>query len=193
MGGSGAGKTTLIDVILGLLEPQTGGVLYNGQPMDFNRMREWRSQVAYLPQQVFLIDDTFRRNIALGLDENEIDDVRVVMAAEQAQLADLIKGLPDGIETVLGERGIRLSGGQRQRVALARAFYHQRDVLVLDESTSALDNETEREVVREISQLKGSNTMIVIAHRLTTLQHCDRIYRLDAGCIVDSGSYESII
>ena len=183
VGPSGAGKTTLVDVLLGLLEPQQGELRYNDRPLR-GALAEWRAQVAYLPQQVFLVDDSLRRNIALGEAESEIDEARIDEAVRQARLAELVEQLPDGVRTRIGERGVRLSGGQRQRVALARAFYHGRSVLVLDEATSALDNETEREIVEEIRRLKGTKTLIVIAHRLTTVQHCERIYRLENGRIV---------
>lgn len=192
IGPSGSGKTTLVDVLLGLLEPQTGEITYNSQALR-RSLAAWRSQVAYLPQQVFLIDDTLRRNVALGLKDHDIDAQRLHEALRQARLAELVVQLPDGLDTILGERGARLSGGQRQRVALARAFYHGRSVLVMDEATSALDHETEREIVEEIRRLKGQKTLLVIAHRLTTVQHCDRIYRLKAGSIVEQGSYEEVV
>ena len=140
-----------------------------------------------------MIDDSVRHNISLGSAKGNLDSEKTEKAIKQAQLSDLISELPDGVDTQLGEQGIRLSGGQRQRVALARAFYHQREVLVLDEATSALDTETEREIVDEIQRLKGNVTMIVIAHRLSTLQHCDRIYRLDKGEIIGVGSYKDMI
>ena len=189
MGSSGSGKTTLVDVLLGLLDPQEGEISYNGKPMG-DSLSKWRSQVAYLPQQVFLIDNTFRNNIALGMEDEEINDIQLHEAIRQARLKDLVEQLPNGVETLLGERGIRLSGGQRQRVSLARAFYHGRSVLVMDEATSSLDNETELEIVDEIKHLKGKKTMIVIAHRLSTIQHCTRIYRLENGEITGSGSPE---
>ena len=192
IGTSGSGKTTLVDVMLGLLEPQTGALEYNGHPLQ-ETLAEWRSQVAYLPQQVFLIDNSLRCNVALGETESEIDESRLQEALRQARLSELVKQLPQGVNTILGERGVRLSGGQRQRVALARAFYHGRSVLVMDEATSALDNETEKEIVNEIQRLKGHKTMIVIAHRLTTVQHCDRIYRLEKGQIVEEGTPEQVI
>ena len=192
VGPSGAGKTTLVDVLLGLLEPQTGNISYNGLPMQ-EALSDWRSQVAYLPQQVFLIDNTLKRNVALGVDDDQIDDTRLHEALFKARLRELMEQLPNGVETLLGERGLRLSGGQRQRVALARAFYHRRNVLVMDEATSALDDSTEKEIVKEIKHLKGKITMIVIAHRLTTVQHCDRIYRLDNGRIENEGSPEKVL
>lgn len=192
IGPSGSGKTTLVDVLLGLLEPQLGKIQYNYQPMQ-ERVAEWRANVAYLPQQVFLIDNTLRCNVALGVPEEEINEQSLNDALQKARLSELVQEFPDGVETLLGERGIRLSGGQRQRVALARAFYHGRSVLVMDEATSALDYETEHEIVEEIKQLKGQKTIIVIAHRLTTVQPCDRIYRLDKGEIVEQGSYADVV
>ncbi|MEK9702732.1 MAG: ABC transporter ATP-binding protein, partial [Deltaproteobacteria bacterium] len=192
IGPSGSGKTTLVDVLLGLLEPQTGMLEYNGHPLQ-ETLAEWRSQVAYLPQQVFLIDNTLRCNVALGEEESEIEELRLQEALRQARLSELVEQLPQGVNTILGERGVRLSGGQRQRVALARAFYHGRSVLVMDEATSALDNETEREIVAEIQRLKGQKTMIVIAHRLSTVQHCDRIYRLEHGRIVEVGTPQEVL
>lgn len=187
IGPSGSGKTTLVDVLLGLLEPQAGELRYNDRPLK-DALAEWRAQVAYLPQQVFLIDDTLRSNVALGVEETEIDEARLSEALRQARLEELVHQLPGGMDTVIGERGVRLSGGQRQRVALARAFYHGRNVLVMDEATNALDNETEREIVEEIRRLKGKRTLIVIAHRLTTVQYCDRIYRLQDGVTVEDSS-----
>ena len=190
MGHSGSGKTTLVDVLLGLLEPQEGRILFNGAPVK-DSLASWRGLVAYLPQNIFLIDDTLANNIALG--ETRIDEDRLREALKQARLEELVNQLPQGKDTLLGEHGIRLSGGQRQRVALARAFYHGRSVLIMDEATSALDQETEREIVEEIQRLKGMKTMIVIAHRLTTLRHCHHIYELHNGCLVRSGTYEEVV
>jgi ABC-type bacteriocin/lantibiotic exporter with double-glycine peptidase domain len=192
IGPSGSGKTTLVDVLLGLLEPQSGKIEFNGQSLQ-DKLGRWRSQVAYLPQQIFLVDNSLRCNVALGEEESEIDEFRLLEALHQARLSELVEQLPQGANTILGERGVRLSGGQRQRVALARAFYHKRSVLVMDEATSALDNETEKEIVEEILRLQGQKTMIVVAHRLTTVQHCDRIYRLDHGKIVEEGTPEQVL
>ena len=192
IGPSGSGKTTLVDVLLGLLEPQSGSLEYNGIPLQ-EILWDWRAQVAYLPQEVFLIDNTLKCNVALGVPDNMIDERRVLQALSQARLAKMLEQLPYGIETILGERGVRLSGGQRQRVALARAFYHRRSVLVMDEATSALDNSTEKEIVEEIKQLKGKITMIVIAHRLTTVEHCDRIYYLENGQVVKEGHPDKVL
>lgn len=192
IGSSGAGKTTLVDLILGLLETNEGSIQYNGENIA-DHMNEWRSQIAYLPQQSFIIDGSLRANVAIGVNESEVNDERVINSLEQASLGDVLKELPDGLETRLGEMGVRLSGGQRQRVALARAFYHGRDILVLDESTSALDTQTEEEIVNEIKGLQGKKTLIIIAHRLETLRHCSKIYRIEKGTIAAKGSYESII
>jgi ATP-binding cassette, subfamily B, bacterial PglK len=193
IGSSGSGKTTLIDIILGLLQPQNGEIYYNGEKLDKVLMEKWRSSVAYLPQDVFLIDDTLERNIALGVYDNEIDKTKVKNAILKSRLTSLVDDLPMGLETIVGERGVKLSGGQRQRISLARAFYHEREVLVMDESTSALDNKTEQEIVNEISHLKGEKTIIVIAHRITTLQHCNVIYRLDNGYLSEKLTYNEII
>ena len=192
IGTSGSGKTTLVDIFLGLLEVQSGDVLYNDKKLSKNDSSLY-SQVAYLPQQVFLIDSTLRKNIAIGITESEIDDDKLNKAIEQALLTKLVSKMPHGINTELGERGIKLSGGQRQRVALARAFYHGRNILVMDESTSALDNKTEKEIVDVIDRLHGKKTIIVIAHRLTTLKHVDIIYKLDNGRIVQKGTYSDIV
>jgi len=192
IGESGSGKSTLVDLLMGLLAPTSGKILFNGEPLA-DRLDDWRSNTAYLPQDVFLIDDKLRHNVALGIEEGKIDDDLLMEALQKARLSELVRELPSGVDTMLGERGVRLSGGQRQRVALARAFYHRREVLVLDEATSALDHETEREIVNEIQELKGEKTMIVIAHRLSTLQHCDRIYRLKKGKIIQTGTYDQVI
>jgi len=192
IGPSGSGKTTLVDMLLGLLEPQQGNIQYNGEGVK-TVLQQWRSQAAYIPQQVFLIDDTLRHNVAFGIDNDEIDNDRLQESLRQSKLIKVVEQLPQGVETILGENGVRLSGGQRQRVALARAFYHGRDILVMDEATSALDDQTEQEIVKEIDQLKGKKTMIVIAHRLTTLKHCNRIYKLENGRVVAVGSYKKLI
>jgi len=192
IGASGSGKTTLINTILGLIEPQSGNILYNNLPLN-NNIHKWHKHVAYLPQDSFITDDSVRHNVALGIEDSKIDDSHVYQSLRKASLDDLIEQLPDDINTILGENGMRLSGGQRQRIVLARAFYHNRDVLIMDESTSALDNATEREVVNEIQKLKGSITLIVIAHRMSTIEHCDRIYLLENGKIIDQGNYKHIV
>jgi len=181
IGTSGVGKTTFIDMLMGLFEPEEGKIFLDKEPLSDKVLNQWRSQIAYIPQQIFIIDDSLKKNVALGVPDDEIDMKKVELALKQSQLFSLLGQLPQGVETLLGERGIRLSGGQRQRVALARAFYHDRDVLIMDEATSALDNETEKEIVSEIQLLKGKKTLIVIAHRLSTIEHCDRILRLERG------------
>ena len=191
MGTSGAGKTTLVDVLLGLLEPQQGEILYNDKKL--KDIKTWQSQVAYLPQQVFLIDDSLRNNIALGVNDKDIDDRKIKESIRQASLNDIVEKLPQGIDTLIGERGIRLSGGQRQRIAIARAFYFDKSVFIMDESTSALDNETEEEIVQEIKLLKGKKTLIVIAHRHSTIKYCDIIYKLENGRIIETGKPDKIL
>ncbi|HAA32614.1 MAG TPA: ABC transporter ATP-binding protein [Cyanobacteria bacterium UBA8553] len=192
IGKSGAGKTTLVDVILGLLVPDTGDIKVDGISVGTN-LRPWQNLLGYIPQAIFLMDDTIESNIAFGVPENQIDRQRLNDAIQAAQLTDLLDQLPDGIKTVVGERGSRLSGGQRQRVGIARALYHECEILVLDEATSALDNETESLVTEAIKSLRGMKTMIIIAHRLSTIEHCDRIYMLEKGKIVKSGSYQEVV
>ena len=192
IGPSGAGKTTFLDVLLGLLEPQEGKIIFNQESFK-ESIDQWRSQVAYLPQEIFLTDSTLKSNVALGLPLEMIDEEKVCKSLSQAKLDSLVSELPNGVETLLGENGIRLSGGQRQRVALARSFYYQRNVLILDEATSSLDNETEREIVEEIKDFKAEKTLIVIAHRYSTIEHCDRIYKLDKGRIVSQGSFQEVV
>jgi ATP-binding cassette, subfamily B, bacterial PglK len=192
IGQSGAGKTTLVDVILGLLTPQQGDIKVDGISI-YGNLRSWQNLIGYIPQSIFLIDDTIEKNIAFGVPENEIDQQRLDKAIQAAQLSEVIENLPNGLKTRVGERGVMLSGGQRQRVGIARALYHEREILVLDEATSALDNETEQLVTEAIKSLSGVKTTIIIAHRLTTVEHCDRIYMLEKGRIVKSGSYQEVV
>jgi ABC-type multidrug transport system fused ATPase/permease subunit len=192
IGKSGAGKTTLVDVILGLLTPDTGEIKVDGISVGDN-LRSWQNLIGYIPQSIFLTDDTIERNIAFGVTDDKIDRKRLHQAIQAAQLTELMQDLPEGLETVVGERGVRLSGGQRQRVGIARALYHEREILVLDEATAALDNETESLVTEAIKSLSGKKTTIIIAHRLSTIEHCDRIYLLEKGQIVKSGSYQDVV
>lgn len=192
MGASGSGKTTLIDMLLGILNADGGRITYNGKPLGA-MLGVWQSKIAYLPQQVFLIDDTLKHNVALGVNECDIDEDKLYKSLKKSQLIKTTEKLVKGVNTVLGERGMRLSGGQRQRIALARAFYHNREILIMDEATSALDNETENEIVKEIKQLKGKKTLIVIAHRITTLKHCDRVYELKNGKIINTKQYCDLV
>ena len=192
VGPSGSGKSTLVDVLLGLLAPQSGEVRVNGLPIR-EKLDIWRTTVGYVPQTIFLIDDSLRRNIAFGLPNKEIDEKCVEQAIELAQLKDFVAGLPDGLETVVGERGVRLSGGQRQRIGIARALYNQPEVLVLDEATSSLDTETEQGVMQAVQALQGTKTVIIVAHRLSTVEYCDRLYRLESSRIVDEGTFEEVM
>ncbi len=192
IGKSGSGKTTLVDIILGLLEPKAGDILVDGKSI-YSNLRSWQDMVGYIPQSIFLIDDTVERNIAFGVPDQLIDAARMDKAIKAAQLEELVTQLPEGIKTQVGERGIRLSGGQRQRIGIARALYHEREILVLDEATSALDNETERLVSDAIKSLAGTKTLIIIAHRLTTVEHCDRLYLLEKGRVVESGGYQEVV
>jgi ABC-type multidrug transport system fused ATPase/permease subunit len=192
IGGSGSGKSTLIDVGLGLFEPQSGRVTVDGVDIK-TMMRDWQNKIGYVPQSIFLLDDSLRNNIAFGVALSRIDEQAVWRALRAAQLEDLVFSLPEGLDTEVGERGIRLSGGQRQRIGIARALYHDPEVLVLDEATSALDLATEAEVLDSVRTLSGAKTVIVVAHRIETLRHCNRIFRLEKGELVESGSYHEII
>lgn len=180
IGASGAGKTTLADIIMGLFKPQEGMITMDGIDI-FTIPGQWTKIIGYVPQSVFLIDDTVRCNVAFGLDRENISDEKVWKALEQAQLRDFVEKLSHGLGTIVGERGVKFSGGQRQRIAIARALYENPDILVLDEATSALDNETETAVMESIEALQGSKTLIIVAHRLTTIRNCDVIYEIRDG------------
>ena len=192
IGKSGAGKTTLVDIMLSLLIPQHGDIKIDGISI-YQNLRDWQNLIGYIPQSIFLTDDTLERNIAFGVPDALIDHDRLQKAIQAAQLTEVIEKLPNGIKTVVGERGILLSGGQRQRVGIARALYHEREILVLDEATAALDNETEKLVTEAIKLLSGKKTIIMIAHRLTTVEHCDCIYLLEHGRILKSGQYKDVV
>jgi ATP-binding cassette, subfamily B, bacterial PglK len=192
IGKSGSGKTTLVDVLLGLLTPQSGDILIDRVSI-YTNLRSWQDKIGYVPQSIFLIDETLERNIAFGVPDEEIDRKLLHQAIQSAQLSELVDELPDGLKTIVGERGVLLSGGQRQRVGIARALYHEREILVFDEATAALDNETEAFVTDAIKSLSGIKTMIIIAHRLSTIEHCDRIYMLEKGRIVKSGTYKDVV
>jgi ABC-type multidrug transport system fused ATPase/permease subunit len=192
IGGSGAGKTTLVDVLLGLLEPSSGAVRVDGTDIQSN-LRGWQDQIGYVPQFVFLTDDTMRRNVAFGLPHENIDDQAVWRAIRAAQLEEFVKELPHGLDTLVGERGVRLSGGQRQRIGIARALYHDPPVLVLDEATSSLDGATEQGVMDAVRALQGDKTLLIVAHRLSTVRYCDHLFRFDKGRIVDEGETEVVL
>ncbi len=191
IGSSGSGKSTLVDILLGLLEPKSGKVLVDGSDIH-DDLRGWQDQIGYVPQSIFLTDDTLRRNVAFGLPKDKIDDDAVRSAIRSAQLEEFVASLPDGMETVVGERGVRLSGGQRQRIGIARALYNNPDVLVLDEATSSLDTETEHGVMQAVQALQGDKTVIIVAHRLSTVEYCDRLYRLENAQIVDEGTFSEV-
>jgi len=191
IGSSGSGKSTLVDILLGLLEPTSGRARIDGNDIHQN-LRGWQDQIGYVPQSIFLTDDTLRRNVAFGIPKDKIDDDAVRLAIRSAQLEEFVASLPDGMETVVGERGVRLSGGQRQRIGIARALYNNPDVLVLDEATSSLDTETEHGVMQAVQALQGDKTVIIVAHRLSTVEYCDRLYRLENAQIVDEGTFSEV-
>lgn len=182
IGSSGSGKTTAVDIMLGLLKPQKGKVLIDGTDIELD-MNGWLSDIGYIPQQIFMLDGDIRMNVAFGLEEEEIDDEKVWAALKEASLDKFVGSLPEGLKTQLGERGVRLSGGQRQRIGIARALYSDPSVLFFDEATSALDNETEAAIMDSINHLHGTKTMIIIAHRLTTIEGCDAVFRVENGKI----------
>jgi ABC-type multidrug transport system fused ATPase/permease subunit len=192
IGGSGAGKSTIVDILLGLLTPSRGHVFVDGVDISIN-IRGWQAQVGYVPQSIYLCDDTLRRNVAFGLPDEAIDDRAVALALKAAQLEDFVAGLPEGVQTLVGERGVRLSGGQRQRIGIARALYHDPPVLVLDEATSSLDTETETGVMEAVEKLHGTKTIVSVAHRLSTVANCDILYRLERGRISQVGSYAEVV
>ncbi len=180
IGTSGAGKTTLSDIILTLLKPQSGRILMDG--IDIEELgTQWNRIIGYVPQSIYMTDSTIRRNIAFGIDESKIDDGKVWKALEMAQLKSFVEELPLKLDSMVGEWGVQFSGGQRQRVAIARALYGEPDILILDEATAALDTETETAVMESIEALQGYKTMIIVAHRLTTIRNCDAIYEIKNG------------
>ncbi|MDE6621595.1 MAG: ABC transporter ATP-binding protein/permease [Lachnospiraceae bacterium] len=183
VGASGAGKTTIIDILLGLLQLQGGQVLADDVDIQ-EHYREWLANVGYIPQMIFLLDADIRKNVAFGIPEEEIDNEKLWYALKEAQLDEFVKTLPEGVNTGIGERGIRLSGGQRQRIGIARALYNDPEVLILDEATSALDNDTEAAIMESVNRLHGKKTLVIIAHRLQTIEKCDMVFRVEDGGIV---------
>ena len=192
IGGSGAGKSTLVDIILGLFTPDSGTIKVDGIDIQTN-LRCWQDQIGYVPQSIFLTDDTLRRNVAFGLPNDQIDEAAVWRAILAAQLEQFVNDLPQGLDTLVGERGIRLSGGQRQRIGIARALYHDPQVLVLDEATSSLDTATEQDVMAAVRVLQGDKTILIVAHRLSTVEHCDRLFRLEQGRVVEEGETAAML
>lgn len=185
MGPSGAGKTTVVDIMLGLLRVESGMITCDGVNV-LEHYGQWLANIGYISQTINMVDDTIRANIAFGVDVDDIDDARVWQVLEEAQLADFVRNLPNGINTVIGERGVRISGGQRQRVGIARALYHDPEILILDEATSALDNDTEAAIMEAIENFHGRKTMLIIAHRLKTIENCDIIYKVENGKIMET-------
>ena len=187
MGPSGSGKTTLVDIMLGLLKPSKGQILINN--IDVNKVGIFSmSKIAYLPQQAFIIDGSIKENVGLGSLNSEINEKKIYDSLRKAKIESIVSDMPDGINTQIGENGILLSGGQKQRIAIARAFYHEREVLILDESTSALDERIEEEIINELKILKKEITLIMIAHRTSTLRHCDKIIEVQNGKIVEKNN-----
>lgn len=180
VGTTGSGKTTSVDILLGLLSPQKGQVLIDGVDISDN-LYDWHRQLGYIPQEIFMLDDSIRVNVAFG--EQQISDSKVWKALDEAELGDFVRGLPEGLDTSIGERGVRLSGGQKQRIGIARSLYNDPDIIVFDEATSALDNETEYAIMESINSLHGKKTLIIIAHRLTTIEKCDVVYKVEDGLI----------
>ena len=193
VGSTGSGKSTTLDLLMGLLIPTTGQLLVDSKPISGNRLRAWQRSIAHVPQTIYLADTTLAENIAFGVPAESIDMERVKRAARQAQIADYIEKNPEGYQAYVGERGVRLSGGQRQRIGIARALYKQASILVLDEATSALDNATEQQVMDAIEGLDRDLTILLIAHRITTVQHCDFIVELEHGKVVAQGTYEQLL
>lgn len=185
MGLSGAGKSTIVDILLGLLKVHEGQILCDGDNV-FDNYPAWLAQIGYIPQSIYLVDEPIRNNIAFGIADDEIDDNRIWQVLEEAQLKEFIQTLPEGLDTTIGDRGVRLSGGQRQRLGIARALYHNPEILVFDEATSALDNETEAAVMEAINSFHGKKTMVIIAHRLNTIEKCDMIYKVEGGKITQT-------
>ena len=192
VGSTGAGKTTIADLIMGLIEPVKGEILIDGQSINGN-ISSWQNKIGYVPQSVYLLDNTIKENIAFAINKKDINEERIFEVLKIVQLTDYVNCLPDGLDTRVGERGARLSGGQKQRINIARALYHDPDLLVFDEATAALDNVTERDVVDSIDALKNKKTIIIIAHRLSTVRNCDCIYFMKEGEIVNYGTYEELI
>ena len=193
VGPTGGGKTTTVDILLGLLDPERGGLFVDGKQITDTNRRNWQAAIGYVPQQIYLGDDSIAANIAFGVNPEEIDMSRVKAAARAAQLEVFIENeLPNKYFTEVGERGVRLSGGQKQRIGIARALYKQPSVLVLDEATSALDNLTEALIMKSLKDLKGSLTVVMIAHRLSTVVECDRIFYLEGGELISEGTFDEL-
>jgi ABC-type multidrug transport system fused ATPase/permease subunit len=193
VGSTGCGKTTFADILLGLLAPQSGEISVDGREINDTNRKYWQKNLGYVPQAIYLTDDTIRNNIAFGVSPEKINEDSIIQAAKLANIHDfVVTELESGYDTIIGERGIRLSGGQRQRIGIARAIYHDPSVLILDEATSALDSLTENAIMDAIKNIRHKKTIIIIAHRITTVKHCDVIYMMDKGKFVDHGTYKEL-
>ena len=192
IGETGSGKSTLINLFTGLLRPSEGKIEVDELNI-FSNLPEWHKKIGYVPQSIYLTDDTVRKNIAFGLRENDIDDDLIKQAIEKASLSEFLKNLPNGLDTIVGEKGIRISGGQQQRIGIARALYRDPEILILDEATSSLDNLTEKKIMDSIHFLKRKKTLIVVTHRLSTVNKCDKIFFINKGKITKQGSPEEIL
>ena len=193
IGKTGSGKTTLIDIILGVLQPTNGKIFVDNEEINENNLANWHSQIGYIPQDIYLIDDSIKKNIAIGIEEKEIDENTLNEAIKIARLEDFIQNLPQGINSKVGERGIKVSGGEKQRISIARAFYNKPSIIIMDEATSSLDNLTEKEFMESIDRVKNNATLIIIAHRLSTIKQCDFVFLLSEGKIKDQGKFQAIM
>jgi ATP-binding cassette subfamily B protein len=197
IGSTGSGKSTTVDLLMGLLEPSNGHITVDGLTIDSQdepeRLLAWRAAIAHVPQMIYLADRSIAENIAFGVPIDQIDFLRVRLAAQQARIADSIESWPEQYKTIVGERGVRLSGGERQRIGIARALYNNPEVLVLDEATSSLDAETEHDVMKAVQALQGTKTVVIVAHRLSTVEYCDRLYRLENSRVVDEGTFSEVM
>ena len=193
IGTSGCGKSTLADVIIGLIKPQQGEVIIDGIPLSKKNSRAWKNKIGFVPQSIFLTEGTIAENVAFGIQQDLINYENVEKALKLANMMEWVSGLKLGIQTKVGERGVQLSGGQRQRIGIARALYYEADVLVFDEATSSLDGITEKIIMDAIHEFKGRKTLVLIAHRLKTVQNCDQIFMMEKGSVIDSGTYQKLI
>ena len=192
IGETGSGKSTLINLFTGLLRPSKGKIEVDELNI-FSNLSEWHKKIGYVPQSIYLTDDTVRKNIAFGLRENDIDDDLIKQAVEKASLSEFLKNLPNGLDTIVGENGIRISGGQQQRIGIARALYRNPEILILDEATSSLDNLTEKKIMDSIHFLKREKTLIIVTHRLSTVNKCDKIFFIRKGKIIKQGSPKEVL
>jgi ABC-type multidrug transport system fused ATPase/permease subunit len=193
IGRSGAGKSTLVDIILGLIDPNSGEIKIDDKKINNNERMLWQKQIGYVPQNIYLLDDTIKNNIIFGIEEQKIDEKLLTDVIEISQLEKFISTLPNGINTQVGNRGAKLSGGERQRIGIARALYNQPKIMIFDEATSSLDIDNENKILDEIYQNKKNKTLIIVSHRNNTVKYCDSIYVMEDGKVIDNGSFETIM